>query len=132
MNLGKYSMFLLRFCVAAILVVHGLFGMLQDGLEGFGTYLDSQGFASYGLLLAWILKVSHLLTAVSLMVKKWLIWTCSFTILILLFGIIMVHLPNGWFVVGGGFNGIEFNLLIISALFAIMFEGLHWKQYKDH
>ncbi|MBK8885646.1 MAG: hypothetical protein IPN46_03480 [Saprospiraceae bacterium] len=28
----------------------------------------------------------------------------------------MVHLPNGWFVVGGGYNGIEYNVLLIAVL----------------
>ena len=36
-------------------------------------------------------------------------------------GIIMIHFQEGWFVVGGGRNGMEFNFLLIFVLVAIMF-----------
>jgi putative oxidoreductase len=35
-------------------------------------------------------------------------------ILILVMGIVLVHYPEGWYVVGGGRNGVEFNVLLIS------------------
>ena len=40
---------------------------------------------------------------------------------LLLMGIIMVHFQEGWFVVGGGRNGMEYNFLLICALVYIMF-----------
>lgn len=42
------------------------------------------------------------------------------TILILLIGIVLVHFKEGWFVVGGGRNGMEYNFLLICVLFSIM------------
>ncbi|MDQ0638147.1 hypothetical protein QF042_001712 [Pedobacter sp. W3I1] len=36
-------------------------------------------------------------------------------------GIIMVHFKEGWFVVGGGRNGMEYNFVLICALTAIVF-----------
>jgi len=37
----------------------------------------------------------------------------------------MIHFSEGWFVVGGGRNGMEFNFLLIAALVTIMFpDGL--------
>ena len=32
---------------------------------------------------------------------------------------ILVHLPAGWFVVGGGRNGMEYSVLLIVALLGI-------------
>ncbi|TAF49518.1 MAG: DoxX family protein, partial [Runella slithyformis] len=43
------------------------------------------------------------------------------TILILVAGIFMVHLKNGWFVVGGGSNGVEFNFLLIMCLLSVVY-----------
>jgi putative oxidoreductase len=43
------------------------------------------------------------------------------TIAILITGIFMVHLKDGWYVVGAGRNGIEFNFLMIIVLLTIMF-----------
>ena len=34
-------------------------------------------------------------------------------------GIVMVHAPNGWFVVGGGRNGAEYSVLLIVALLCV-------------
>lgn len=119
----NYGMLLLRVCTAAILMVHGVAGMLNDGLSGFGSYLDTQGFAPLGLPLAWGIKLSHVLAAGCIVIRKWELWPCLLTIVILVAGIFMVHLPHGWFVVGGGFNGIEFNLLLIGVLVAILFEN---------
>ena len=33
----------------------------------------------------------------------------------------MVHFKEGWFVVGGGRNGMEYNFVLICILTAIMF-----------
>lgn len=121
-NMRYYSMLFLRICTAIILIIHGAGGMFNGGINDFGAYLNTQGFAPVGLLIAWAIKLSHLLAAIGIIARKWLLWLCPLTILILVTGIFMVHLPNGWFVVGGGFNGIEFNLLLIFVLLAIMFE----------
>jgi len=115
-------MLLLRLCVALILMVHGVTGMVEDGLLGFGGYLAGQGFGSLGLAMAWVIKLSHVVAAACIVTRKWEMWPVLLTMVILVAGIFMVHLPNGWFVVGGGFNGIEFNLLLISALAAILFD----------
>lgn len=121
-NNQNYGMLLLRLCTAAILIVHGAAGMFNEGLSGFGDYLNTQGFAPLGLVIAWIIKLSHLGAAGCILAKKWMLWPSLLTIIILVAGIFMVHLPHGWFVVGGGFNGIEFNLLLIAALSAIISE----------
>jgi len=116
-------MLLLRICTAIILIVHGAGGMFNGGINGFGEYLNTKGFAPAGLLMAWAIKLSHIVAAIGIVSGRWLLWVCPITIIILVAGIFMVHLPNGWFVVGGGFNGIEYNLLLIFVLLAIMFEN---------
>jgi len=123
MNLFNNN-FLLRLAVAVILLVHGLGGMFNNGVHDFGKfYLDEQGFAPLGVPLAWAIKISHVLAAACLLTQKFLKWACGITIIILVAGIIMVHYPEGWFVVGGGRNGMEFNFLLIFVLLTIMFSG---------
>jgi putative oxidoreductase len=34
----------------------------------------------------------------------------------------MVHFQEGWFVVGGGRNGMEFNFLLICVLLSIVYQ----------
>lgn len=116
--------FLLRFAVSVILIVHGVGGMFNNGVNEFGThFLGPAGFGAFGLPLAWAIKLSHVAAAVCLMTEKFITPACIITIIILIAGIIMVHWQNGWFVVGGGSNGIEYNFLLIFALLSILFSN---------
>ncbi|GGH42453.1 hypothetical protein GCM10007423_39130 [Dyadobacter endophyticus] len=116
------STFLLRFAVIVILLAHSVPGMFDHGINDFGNlYLNQVGFAPVGVPIAWAIKLSHVLCAICLLFQKYVRWVSSVTILILLAGIIMVHFKEGWFVVGGGRNGVEFNFLLIFVLLTIMF-----------
>lgn len=116
------STFLLRLSVAIILLAHSLSGMFNNGINDFGNFFLNQiGFAPYGVLLAWIIKLSHVMAAFCLLFEKYVKWASLITISILITGIFLVHLKDGWFVVGGGRNGIEFNFLLIFVLLTIMF-----------
>lgn len=114
--------FLLRLAVAVILLAHSVPGMFDNGVNNFGKlYLNEIGFAPYGVALAWAIKLSHVAAAICLLLNKYLKLAGLLTIAILITGIFMVHLKDGWYVVGGGRNGIEFNFLLIIVLLAIMF-----------
>jgi putative oxidoreductase len=114
--------FLIRLGVAIILLVHGLGGMFNNGVNNFGNlYLNQVGFAPFGLVLAWVVKISHVVCAVSLLLNRYVIATASITIFILIMGIIMIHGKEGWFVVGGGRNGVEFNFILILILTQLIY-----------
>jgi putative oxidoreductase len=114
--------FLLRLAVAIILFMHSIPGMFNNGINDFGNlYLNETGFAPVGVPLAWAIKLSHVAAALCLLFDRYAKLASMITIAILIMGIIMVHLPEGWYVVGGGRNGIEFNFLLIFALLTIMF-----------
>lgn len=113
---------ILRIAVAIILLMHSVLGMFNNGINDFGNlYLNTVGFAPFGLLVAWLIKLSHVVTAILLLLNKYIKPVAMITIFILVVGIIMVHFKEGWFVVGGGRNGVEFNFLLICVLLAIMF-----------
>ena len=113
---------ILRFAVAVILLMHGIPGMFDNGVNDFGNlYLNQQGFAPFGVPLAWAIKLSHVAAAVCLVFQKFVKWACGITIFILIMGIVMIHFQEGWFVVGGGRNGVEFNFLLIAVLLTLMF-----------
>lgn len=114
--------FILRLAVAIILFMHSIPGMFDNGINDFGKYyLDANGFAPAGVPLAWAIKLSHVACALCLLLNKYVKWAALITILILVAGIIMVHFKEGWFVVGGGRNGVEFNFLLIAVLLALLF-----------
>lgn len=116
------STFLLRFSVAIILLAHGIPGMFNNGINDFGNlFLNQIGFDPFGVPIAWAIKISHLIAALCLIFERYVKWACIVTIFILIMGIITVHFQEGWYVVGGGRNGMEFNFLLIFVLLAIMF-----------
>lgn len=113
---------ILRIAVAIILLTHSVFGMFDGGINAFGDlYLNAIGFAPLGVPIAWAIKLSHVAAAISLLTDKYVKIFGAITIFVLVVGIIMVHYPEGWFVVGGGRNGMEYNFLLICVLLAIMF-----------
>jgi putative oxidoreductase len=116
------STFLLRLAVAIILFMHSVPGMFDNGVNDFGNlYLDQIGFAPFGIFMAWAIKLSHLVAALCLLFEKYVKLSSFITILVLITGIILIHFKEGWYVVGGGRNGVEFNFLLIFALLTIMF-----------
>jgi len=108
---------ILRIALAAVLFMHGIPSIFTGAVNNFGNqYLNQVGFAPIGLPLAWAIKLSHVACAVLLLLNRYVRLAAFVTIPILVAGIIMIHAAEGWFVVGAGRNGVEFNVLLISAL----------------
>lgn len=113
---------LLRFAVAVILLTHSVFGMFDNGVNDFGNlYLNQIGFAPFGVVIAWLIKLSHVVAAILLIANKYIKLAGFVTIFVLIMGIILVHFREGWFVVGGGRNGMEYNFLLIIVLLTVMY-----------
>ncbi len=113
---------LLRIAIAIILLTHSVFGMFNNGINDFGNlFLNQIGFAPYGVFLAWSIKLSHVVAAILLLINKYVKLAGFVTIFVLIMGIALVHFKEGWFVVGGGRNGVEYNFLLIIVLLAIMY-----------
>ena len=107
----------LRITLAAVFFMHGIPSIFTGAVNNFGNlYLNEVGFAPIGLPLAWMIKLSHVACAVLLILNRYIRVAALITILILVAGIIMIHAAEGWFVVGAGRNGVEFNVLLIGVL----------------
>ena len=111
------STLVLRITLAAVFFMHGIPSIFTGAVNNFGNlYLNEVGFAPIGLPLAWMIKLSHVACAVLLILNRYIRVAALITIPILVAGIIMIHAAEGWFVVGAGRNGVEFNVLLISVL----------------
>lgn len=114
--------FLLRATIAIVLLTHGIPSIITGDVNLFGNlFLNQNGFAPLGVPLAWLIKLSHIVCAILLILNKYIKPSCMVAIFILVMGIALVHLKDGWFVVGGGRNGIEYNVVLISVLVFIMY-----------
>ncbi|MBB4807906.1 putative oxidoreductase [Chryseobacterium defluvii] len=121
---------LLRYSLALILIMHSVPPIITGSVNSFGKdYLDSMGFAPVGIYLAWAVKLTHLISVVFLVMNRYLKPLAFANIVIFITGIIMIHGAEGWYVVGGGKNGVEFNFLLIACFLSLAFpDGLFRKK----
>ncbi len=112
---------ILRLTLAGLLAAHGWARLLNDAVTPFGEWLNGLGFM-VGPLIAWAVTIYEIVGTVLLAAKKWIFPLTVGFMLIYLAGLVLVHLPAGWFVVGLGRNGMEYSVLLIVVLLCL---GLH-------
>ncbi|WBV57587.1 DoxX family protein [Chryseobacterium daecheongense] len=121
--------FFLRFALSVILLMHSVDSIVSGDVNKFGIhFLNTIGFSPWGLYIAWMVKLTHLLSVPFLVLNKYIKPVAICNILIFISGIYYVHAQNGWFVVGGGTNGIEFNFLLIFCFLNLMFPEISFRK----
>jgi putative oxidoreductase len=116
---SSISLAVLRVVVAAVFLSHGWPKLFEGGVNGLGQMLDGRGFP---VAIAWAWLVTLLETVGALLLALGVLTTP----LALLFAIemvvaiVLVHLPNGWYVSEGG---MEFNVLLVAASLVLAFAG---------
>ncbi len=112
--------------------MHSVISIFSGDVNNFGLhYLDTIGFSPIGLYLAWAVKLTHLISAPALWFDRFIKPVAVCNILIFAFGIYYVHWENGWFVVGGGTNGVEFNFLLIFCFMNLVFPEIRLKIFQS-
>lgn len=109
---------ILRVTVALLILIHGAFRLIAGGVAPFGVWLETQGFPfGYG----WALAVTlfELIGPALMLTRRWTSFAALGHAAILTLGMVLVHLPFGWFVVGGGRNGMEYSVILIVSLLTI-------------
>jgi putative oxidoreductase len=115
---------LLRLAVAIVFLTHSLHGIFTNNdVNDFGRlFLDQKGFAPFGVGLAWSIVIVQIASSILLLVNLYVKTAAAVNIAILVMGIALVHFKEGWFVVGAGRNGMEFSVLLIFVLLAIVLQ----------
>jgi putative oxidoreductase len=90
--------------------------------------LSSVGFP-FGVALAWFVTLLSMVCSVAMIIRRLVAPACIGHILILVVGIVLDHAHDGWFVVGGGRNGMEYSVTLISCLFAVLWA--YWPRRQD-
>lgn len=126
------SQLILRLALSIIIASHGWHRLITGGYEPFGQWLESQGLP-LGFALALFITLFEVVGSLILAWGKGLAGLCTIYIAIYFSGLVMVHWPQGWFVVGSGRNGIEYSVLIIAALLSIALPEYQrlWQNYKN-
>lgn len=106
---------LLRISVAGLLAAHGWYRFLTGGYVGFGEWLTSQ-HVPLGPVVAILVTAFEILGTPVLAAGRFVRWLTPVFACIYFSGAVLVHRPDGWFVVGGGRNGVEYSVLILCSL----------------
>lgn len=116
--------FLLRFALAVVMIMHGIPAFLEGSVIDFGKRLE-ESFGFMGVPIAIAVKGIHVVSVFALLANRYVKPIALLNIVIFVAGIIMIHAANGWYVVGGGRNGVEYNFLLIFCFATFLFpEGL--------
>lgn len=123
--------FLLRLGLAGLLAAHGWARLLGGGVVPFGEWLQTQGLPA-GFYLAAAVTVYEIITTVLFAAGKW-VWQLSLGFIgIYTTGLLLVHAPFGWFVVGAGRNGMECSVLLILTLGLVGYRAYVVKRLQQH
>lgn len=118
-----YALIAFRLLIAGILAAHGWARLMADGVVPFGQFLDAQGFP-LGFYIAAIITAYEIVGTLVLASGR-LVASLSLGYAgIYCMGIVLVHAPEGWFVVGLGRNGAEYSVLLIASL--LLLTARHW------
>jgi putative oxidoreductase len=123
--------FLLRFGLMVIMIMHGLPPFIEMSVIDFGNALtEAFGFGFIGVPMAIMIKLIHVVTIAALLLNKYLKPLAILNIIIFIMGIVLIHWRHGWYVVGGGSEGVEFNFLLIFSFATFIFPNGLVKQDK--
>lgn len=114
----KYALVLLRTIVALIMLVHGLGRIYFGAVDDFGEFLTLNGFP-LGFYIAWAITIFEIVASILIAVGFYVAPLAAIFAAHLLCGIYLVHLKDGWFVVGAGRNGAEFSVLLVASFIAL-------------
>lgn len=108
----------LRLLLAGLLAAHGWARLLSGGVLPFGEWLSAQGIP-LGVQIAGAITAFEIIGTLLLAARIWVFPLTLVYAFIYLMGIVLVHAPVGWFVVGLGRNGAEYSVLLIVCLLCV-------------
>jgi len=112
---------ILRVVLGVIFLAHGI-PKLTAGVEGTTAFFGTLGIPAAGFV-AWFIALLESVGG-TLLLLGWFVTPAALLLAVHMFtGIVLVHAANGFYVVGPGQGGIEFNLLLVASLLGMIFCG---------
>jgi putative oxidoreductase len=108
----------LRTLLAGLIAAHGWARLLAGGVVPFGAWLDGLGFPC-GVAIAAAITALEIVGTLLLVAGRFVFPLTLLYSAIYAMGVVLVHAPAGWFVVGLGRNGAEYSVLLIACLLCV-------------
>lgn len=119
-----------RVLVSMLIGIHGWYRLLHGGSPPFGDWLASQGIPLPHAI-AWSITIGEIIGSACLAIGVCVRPFALLFIAVYTMGVILIHLAEGWFVVGAGRNGMEYSVLLIGslALIAVAIRDPLWRPH---
>lgn len=113
---------ILRVVIGVIFVAHGAPKLFGGGVEGLTQFLGQLG-VPLTTVAAWVVTLLEFFGGLALIMGFLVVPVALLFCVHMLVGIVLVHAPNGFYVIGPGQGGVEFNLLLLAGLLTLMLAG---------
>lgn len=115
----EISLSIVRIATAILIFIHGAWraSHWDPNVTGFGEWLGSLGFPE-GFYWAAAVTIYELIAPLFILARRFVTLACLGHMGIVALGAVLVHYPDGWFVVGAGRNGMEYSVLLLACLAA--------------
>ena len=113
------SVLVIRVAVAAMFIIHGVARIFYNGVPSLGSLVQAHGLP-HGIVWAWAVTVLEIVGGTLMALGRYTAPLAAYFIIQTALGIWMIHWKSGWFVVGPGRNGMEFSVLLIACLVAVL------------
>lgn len=124
-----YALVFLRVVLAGLMLVHGAARVYLGIVDDFGVFLAQHGFP-FGFYLAWALTIFEIAGGLALAAGYYAAPLAAVFAVHLFAGILLVHLKDGWFVVGAGRNGAEYSVLLIAGFLTVALSHFGGKPHR--
>ncbi|MFP3949425.1 MAG: DoxX family protein [Gemmatimonadota bacterium] len=115
------GLLILRVSVGLIFLTHG-WPKLMNGASETAEFFGQLGIPAPGVS-AWFITLLEFAGGLALVLGAFVSILSVLFILHMTAGIFLVHLANGWYVIGPGQGGSEFNVLLIASLLLFILAG---------
>jgi putative oxidoreductase len=112
------SLLLLRICVPMFFMAHAIVRIFNGTIERFAGFLSDKGFIA-ATAIVWGITVFEIIGGFMLLFGYFTKWLSLGFILMLIFGVLLIHAQFGWFVGEHGDGGMKYSVALILALIVI-------------
>jgi putative oxidoreductase len=118
----------LRLVICAVLFTHGSWRLYHGEVRGLGELLVEE-HVPLGMLVAYLICVAETLGTFLMALRVLVLPTSLILSFIYFTGIMMFNRHNGFFIVGAGEGGWEYNAVLITCLLVTAWENRRHKFY---